>query len=257
MVSQHKYAFGYFSSLLVKPTGTVYQITQDRPGFREIAIFLFSVGAARGIIELFWELLMAGQLGRTLSNPELFRRQFLADGSILVLGNVTTAYVRWGMFALIPFVLCRFLGSRVRFEVFLRLYGIVLGLFVVTLLPNFLYLFFKLPMLRFEVSEVYNPVFGIGQVLTSLALIFITYKIARIAAGLPRWESLLVSPAIPLVNIGLLVLCSHIFFNLPAVMGLSHRKGLYIAAACFVVATSAAVPILLWLGFRIDKMKRA
>jgi hypothetical protein len=214
------------------------------------------VGALRGIIELVWELLMAGQFSQTILTPALFKRQILQDGTLFLLANVTTAYIRWPIFALVPFLFARFLGGRTRFRVFLRLYGVALGIFFVTVLPNFIYVFFKLPLIKFEVSKAYNPIFGIGQVLTSLWLIFISFKILRITEKLSWIESMLIGSLVPLVNIGLLVLSSKIFFNLPTIILLSRRKTFLIAAFCFIMITLVAVPFLLWAGHKIDQKRQ-
>jgi hypothetical protein len=246
----------YFLYLFIRPTYGIRRILEDKPSFQRIVVFLFYVGALRGIIELVWELLMAGQFSQTILTPALFKRQILSDGSLFLLGNITTAYVRWPIFALIPFLFTRFLGGRTNFQEFLRLYGIVLGLFVVTALPNFIYVFFKLPLIKFEVSYAYNPIFGIGQALTSLWLIFISSQILRITNKSSWIESISISLLIPLTNMGLLVLCSKIFFNFPVIVLLSQRKIFLIAAFCFIIATLAATPFLLWIGHKIDQKGR-
>lgn len=255
MVVKSKSVFQYFLSLFIRPTDTINQIIQEKLSFQRIALFLFYIGALRGIIEIIWELLMAGQLSQTLFTPALFKRQILVDGTIFLLGNITTAYVRWPIFALIPFLFTRFLGGRTDFKVFLKLYGVVLGFFALTVIPNYLYLFFKLPLIEFEVSKAYNPIFGIGQLIATAWLLFISSKIIRITSKLSWIESISISLLIPLTNLGLLVLSSKVFFNLPPVVLLSQRKIFLIAAFCFIIATLAAAPILIWVGNKIDRRR--
>lgn len=247
--------FGYFLHLLFQPTTTIPRISHEKPSWVRIAVFLFWVATLRWLLELIWELVMAGQLRQTFLTPVLLKRQIVSDGMLFFVGHLTTVYLRWAMFALIAYLGSRVLGRRVRFDVLLRLYGIALGLFVVTVLPNYLYVFFSLPLLRFEVSEIYTPVVGIGQLLSALWLIVISSKILRSISGLSWFESILVSLLIPLTNFGLLVLCAWMFFNLPAIIGLPQREMFLIAAWCFIPATLLATPLLLWAGREMNERR--
>ena len=250
-----KSVFAYFFYLFIKPPETINRIIGEKPSFQSIAVFLLVIGTLRGVIELFWELLMAGQFTQTIVTPILFKRQILLDGAVFVFGNITTAFVRWPIYALIPFIFNLFLGGKVRFHVFLRLYGLILGVFVVPVLGNFVYLFGEFPLIQFQISKAYNPIFGFGQLIACLLTIFVSCKIIRVTNRFPWAESIFISVLIPLINIGMLVLCAKIFFNFPFILAMPERKAFFVAAITFAIVTLTASPLLLWLGLKIDEKK--
>lgn len=140
---------------------------------------------------------------------------------------------------------------------FLRVYGIILGIFFVTALPNFAHLFLKLPIIQFSVSQSYSPTIGIGQVLTSCWLAYISYKAVRIIHNLPRVDSILIGLSVPLINIGTLIFGAKVFFNLPQIAPLAERKLHTLATYVFIAATLVAIPLLLWVVYRIARKGRA
>lgn len=245
----------YFLSLFIKPAKTIERILAERPSFKRIAFFLLFIGALRGIIEGAWMLLMLGQFSQVISSPDLFR-SYLLQGSYFGLANIITAYVRWAMFALIPYLLGRFLGGRGKFEEFLRLYGIILGIFLVTILPNFAHLALKLPIIEFRVSASYNPALGVGQMLTSCWLAYISYEAVRITHKLSKIESVFIGLLVPLINIGLLVFGAMVFFNFPTIIALSRRNIFIVATIAFIIVALIATPILFWSGYRIERRSK-
>ena len=153
-----------------------------------------------------------GQLFQIIASPVLFK-SYMNLGIPFILSSITCGYVRWVGFALLPCLLAKFWGKEARYKDFLRVTGIMMGLYLVTILPNFAYLFFKLPMIQFNVSKVYNPAIGLGQWITALGLVTIIYKASRIILGLSGFQALLCGISVLLVNIGALVFGSLVFFN--------------------------------------------
>lgn len=242
---------GYFLLLLVRPSVAIEKILKEEPAFKRILIFLFWIGALRGITEGIWILSMHGQLGQVLSTPALLKT-YLGQCLPFVLSNVTTGYVRWVAFALVPFAGGLFLGGRGRFVDFLRLYGIILGIFLVTILPNFAYLFMKLPTIRFNISDMYNPTIGVGQIITSCWLVYVSYRAVISIHKLPRFESFFIGLLVPLLNIGILVLGAAAVFNLPGFSMSSPKKVFSLSTVGFTVATLAAIPVFLRIGYLLD-----
>ena len=244
--------FNYFLFLFINPYNTIKQILQRKPPFVRIIIFLCLVGILRGVIEGIWILLMNGQFKQVIFSPLIFKN-YLFKGIPFIFSNVTTAYVRWVGFAFVVYFVGRLLGGKGKFIDFLRLYGIILGIFVVTILPNFTYVFLRLPIIRFGVSRLYNPVLGIGQALTFLWLIFISYKVIRIVHQLPKIDSALISLLVSLLSTVSLILGALVFFNLPVLTAFSYRRVFSIATLVFIIFTVIAIPIFFWLGYKIEK----
>lgn len=244
----------YLFFLFIKPTQTIRHILEAPPSFKRIVIFLSLVGTLRGLLEGLLILLMVGQFTQVVSSLILLK-SYLLNGTLFVFSNITTAYIRWVAFALMVYLFGRIIGGKGRFEEFLRLYGVILGIFMITILPNFAHPFFNLPMIKFNISNIYNPSMGIGQILTSIWLAFISYKAARLIHRLPKMESILIGLSLPLINIGILVLGAMILFNIPGLASLDERRIIFITTFTFVIFTIVATPILLWFGYKIDQRR--
>jgi hypothetical protein len=245
----------HFCNLLIRPTYTIKEILIDRPGFKRVAFFLFWIGILRGLIEGLWMLAREGQFLPIMVSPVLFK-SYMNVGTPFILSSITCGYVRWVGFALLPCLLAQFWGKEARYKDFLRVTGVMMGLYVVTILPNFAYLFFKLPMIQFHVSKVYNPAIGLGQWITAVWLVTIIYKASRMICHLSRFQSWLCGLSVLLVNIGALVLGSLVFFNLEYFHTVSFRGTLNIATYIFIGITIITVPIFLWFGMNLTKQRK-
>lgn len=243
----------YFLYLFIRPTQGIKKILKEKPSFKRIIVFLFLVSALRGVIEGIWMLLREGQFNQVISSAVLFK-SYLQLGIPFLISSITCGYVRWAGFAFLPCLLAKFLGKRGYFyKDFLRVSGIIMGIYVVAILPNFAYLFFKLPMIQFNVSRIYNPAIGIGQIITGIWLIFIIYKATRIICGLTKYQSFLAGLSVLLVNLGTLVFGSLVFFKLPYLVSVSFKRTLNIATFVFIIITSLSLVIFLGLGLRLIK----
>lgn len=246
----------YFLRLFTHPSNTIQQILQESPSFFRIVIFLCGVGILRGILEEVLQLLVVGQFSQVVSSP-LLSKKYLLAGIPFLLSSVSFAYLRWVAFAFIVYFLGRFVGGKERFEHFLRIYGVILGIYTVAILPNFVYLIIKSPIITFRISTTYNPSFGIGQILTSCWLVFISYKVVRIIYKLPTLEAVFIGLSVPLINIGTLVFGALLYFKFSPLFSLSQRKVFSLATHALVIVPLLMIPFLLWLGYRIDRGRRA
>lgn len=242
----------YFVYLFSRPTYGMRKILEEKPSFKQIALFLFVVSTLRGIIEGIWVLLRVGQLEQVVTSWVLLK-SYLRLGIPFIVSSITCGYVRWVGFALAPFLLGRFFGKQSRFEDWLRLSGFFMGLYLLAILPNFAYLVFKLPVIQFHISPIYNPGMGIGQVVTSIWLAVLLYKAARIIHGLPRVQTFLIGTSVPLLNVGALILGSMAFFNLPPLGVLPFRGAMNLATWVFILITLLVIPVFLWSGYRLDR----
>ena len=242
----------HFCDLLIRPTPAIRKILTDRPSFKRLVIFLLSAGILRGLIEGLWMLPREGQLFQIIASPVLFK-SYMNLGIPFILSSITCGYVRWVGFALLPCLLAKLWGGKARYKDFLRVTGIMMGLYVVTILPNFAYLFFKLPMIQFNVSKIYNPAIGLGQWITAVWLVVIIYKASRIICGLSGFQALLCGLSVLLVNIGALVFGSLVFFNFDYFNTFSLRTTLNIATHIFIGITILTIPVFLWSGMSLKK----
>jgi hypothetical protein len=196
-----------------------------------------------------------GQLLPIMVSPVLFK-SYMNVGIPFILSSITCGYVRWIGFALLPCLLAKFWGKEARYKNFLRVTGIMMGLYAVTILPNFAYLFFKLPMIQFNVSKVYNPAIGLGQWITALWLVTIIYKASRIILRLSGFQAFLCGISVLLGNIGALVFGSLVFFNLNYFNAVSLRATLTIATFIFIGITIITIPVFLWFGMTLTRAKK-
>ena len=230
---------GDFLELLFEPGRALSEIAGRPVAWRSLVLFLILVGLLRGLLESVYILLHAGHFLMTLTQPYALRAYALT-GSAFLAANVVTALVRWVMFGLVAFWGGRWLGGHGNFDAFLRVFAVALGVYPLTILPDYAYLFWPLPALQFHVSAAYNPVLGIGQVAVSIWLAAFGYLVARRLHGLGRLDSILCGLALELFSLGSLVIGSMVFFNLPAVTALSHDGMILSATAAFTLVTAVA-----------------
>jgi hypothetical protein len=195
-----------------------------------------------------------GQFSQVISSLLLLKK-FLLKGVPIFLSSISFAYFRWVVFAFIVYLLGRILGGKGGFTDCLRIYGLILGIYLVTVLPNFTYLFWKLPMIRFNVASFYVPSFRMGQVITSLWLGFISYKATKITHNLSEFESVLVGLSIPLINVATLVFVALVFFKFSSYLPFPQSGILNLANYALILIPSLLVPVFLYLGYKIEKRK--
>ncbi len=242
-----------FLWLLVRPAYGIRQILSHKPSFRRIIVFLFVIGMVRGLLECAMLLLRAGQFEQVLTSSTALLKSYLRMGIPFLVSSITCGYVRWVGFALVVYLLASFFGKKGRFNDCLRVSGVALGIYLVTIILNFAYLLIPLPVIEFAASRYIKPTIGIGQALTSAWLIFVMYTAARLIFRLPRYASFLIGLSVVLINIGALVLTCLIFFNLRPLTLLSYRDNLDIFTFLFVVVTLLCTAGFYWLGVWHEK----
>jgi len=204
----------YFLLMLVRPAWAIERILAEKPAFRPLVVFLTCISLVRGILDGVLVLMTEGQFF-ALGHAGRLITWFVSKAYPLLLADWLAGYVRWFGFALVVYVLGQFCGGRGKLTEHMRLYGIALGIYVVTVLPNFAYFFAPLPMLRFEVAPHYSPTLGVGQLLTTSWLAWVSFLIVKRLHGLAGFESAAIGLLAPLLNIGALVLPGVLIFNLP------------------------------------------
>lgn len=209
--------YSIFWLMLAKPAQAIERVLVEPPSFISLVLFITVISLLRGILDGVQTLLTDGQLVAIWRVGRLFA-WFVIKAYPLLLADWLAGYVRWLGFALAAYFMGRFCSGTGKMVDFLRLYGIALGIYVVTVLPNFAYFFIPLPMLRFQVSSTFAPSLGIGQILTTLWLMWVTYSILKRAHCLPRFESAVLGFLVPMLNIAALILPGTVIFNFtPAV----------------------------------------
>lgn len=242
--------------LLLLRRGAFARAARGGGSWRPLLVGLLVFGLARGLLESALILLRAGHFLITLTQPYALRSYLVTGGAFLV-ANVVTVYVRWVVFALTVYLVGRWLGGRGRLEPLLRLLGPALAVYPLTILPDYLYLFLRLPAVRFAVSPVYQPVIGVGQMGVSIWLVAFGYLAARRLQGLGRVDSLLVGLGLELSSLGALVVGALVFFNLPPVTALDHDRMILAATGTFTVAAGAAGGAAWLLSGRARRRERA
>ncbi|HEX6293047.1 MAG TPA: Yip1 family protein [Herpetosiphonaceae bacterium] len=242
---------GLFLHLLIRPARTIERVLTTPPRFGSIVIFLTIISLLRGVLDGVLVLLNDEQLWAMWVSGRLLA-WFTGKAVPLLLADWLAVYVRWFGFALVPYLLGRFCGGTGRLVDFLRLYGIALGIYVVTVLPNFAYFFVPLPLVRFDAAPQFRPALGVGQIFTSTWLAWVTYVSLRRVHGLPAFESLAIGMLTPALNIAALVLPGAIIFNLPSARLWSEQliasSTLLGFSAASVVLIAGALLLMRWVS---------
>lgn len=209
---------GRFLVMLVRPARAIECILIEPPTFLSLFLFLTIISLLRGFLDGVLALLTAGQFF-DLWRAGLLLPWFAVKAGPLLVADWLAVYVRWLGFALVPFVLGRFCGGTGRLVDLLRLYGVILGIYLVTGVLSFAYFVEPLPMLRFEAAAQFKPTLGVGQVLTSAWLVWVTYLAVRRVHRLPAFEAAAIGLLTPALNIAALVLPGALIFRLPYTRG--------------------------------------
>lgn len=240
----------YFVEMLFRPARTIPRISSEPPAFWALALFLTLISLLRAVLDGVVVLLDEQQLiGMWLSGRLL--PWFLFKAYPLLLADWLAVYVRWLGFALVPYILGRLCGGQGQLKTLLRLYGVILGIYVVTPLPNFAYFLMPLPQIRFAAAPGFMPVLGIGNVATSVWLAWVTYLVVRQVHRLPRFEAVGIGVITPLLNIAALVLPGALIFNLPTATDWHANRVDSITLLGFslisVMLIGAAIGLIRWL----------
>jgi hypothetical protein len=235
---------GYFIGLLLHPTATLERLLRERPSFRRIILFLAGLGLGRGLLDGLWLLLTHQQFQALGSEVHLVSWHVTQIGPLLLADGVA-AYIRWLGFAFVPYALGRFMGGRGRLEDCLRVYGAVMGIYVVTALLNAVYFFAPLPMIQFRSAPAFSPGWGIGQILTSLWLAYISYRVVQRLHHLSRIESMMIGLMVPTLNLGALLGLGFLFQNF--LTGIQGPAPVSAAGGYLVFSLGSLGLLLIWI----------
>ena len=238
--------------LLIRPRAGIREALERPPSPGSLLLFLGVVGLLRGLLEAVWLYAMANRPGLLLQLSQDPTR-YLMEGLLFVAANVMTAYLRWAMYAALFLGIARWFGQRISFNNMKILAGLMLGLYLVPVLVNSLYLVLPLPSVKFTVAQVYQPIIGIGQMVTTVWFAWIAYTIFRQVCGLQAWEALMGAVFIPLLDRVLFVGAAAAIFQWRwlACQPVTQRMGLVTIG--FLVVAAVAVPLFLRAGTRVTR----
>ncbi len=239
-----------FFLLLIRPKKAIAGIIQAGIKLRKIIFFLFWLGILRGILEVIWIFAVSRRL------TELFVRSgqlswYIFESGPFVLANILTVYLRWAMYSLIFYLSLRLFKIRVDFSQVLKVFCFILGLYVVTILINFLHCFFNLNMVKFYIAESYSPSFGLGQAVSSCLLVWLIYN-AGSRLGLDKLSSLLSALLVFGTDRIFYFFSGWIYFRLPLINSLAYKKIFYVANHLTSLMSILLTLLLLWIGYRIN-----
>lgn len=233
--------------LLTRPQRAIPALQEGVLSGWALVGFLGVVGLLRGILEAVWLYAMArrpGILERLLLDPA----RYLAEGALFIAANGVTAYLRWAMYAFLFMAVARWFGRKVPFARLGTLTALLLGLYVVPVVVNTLYLFVSLPVVQFPVSQVYQPLIGFGTVIATVWFAWVAFWIFRDACGLSRTESLLGAVFIPLLDKVLFIGGAAAVFQWRWLAWLHVTTRMGLVTLGFLGAAAAAIPLFFWLG---------
>lgn len=241
--------------MLTNPRRAIPAILRAKVRMRTVVGFLFWVGLLRGILEIIWLFAINGRLGDV---PLLARHGpwWVLEGGPFIVANILTAYFRWALYSTVFVLLLRVFRIRWAFADDLRVFGAMLGLYVVTILVNFLHGVFDLKMLHLYVAERYVPAFGIGQALAACLMLRMVFVLGRLLS-LDRSSALLAAFLVVLVERGLNLAAAWWYFRLPLAEHLSARSLFLVANHLTSLVSLVGVALLIWLGRRLHAKQPA
>lgn len=239
--------FALAIEFLCRPRRGIAHALAAPPSTRSLLWFLGIVGFLRGALEALWLFLLARQPDLVAHLTQQAGR-YVFEGALFLAANVMTAYLRWAMYAILLLGITRWFGRRIAFSGLTTLSGLLLGLYVVPVLVNALYLVLPLPSIRFAASAVYQPVIGLGQLVATAWFAWVTYHIFRQACGLPRGHAALGALFIPLLDRFLFVAGAAVVFQWRSLAWLPVTARMGLVTVGFLLVAAIAAPLLLRLG---------
>lgn len=236
-----------FLILITRPKKALGQMLANPPSFWRIVIFLFIVSIIRGLLEVIWFYADRGlmsQLGYFLKSPSWHLFEFWRA----IFSCVFIVYIRWLTYVFFVIVLSRAFGAASNVRMLLKFYGILLGVFALPIIVNFVYIIIPLPMIRFSVSNIHVHIIGIGQLVTAILFVFASTAIITTVQKIKRLDAFLISFAIPIVDRVVYVGGCLVFFKLPAIAKLNYRDAIFWESVVFILLSCLAIPILLRLA---------
>lgn len=240
--------------LLMRPKVSVSKIISNPPSLKAVLLFLGIAGFLRGFLEAGWLYGMQGQLAVWLWKIGTQPMQFLQEGGALFLAaNILTAYLRWSIYLLIFIGAARWFGRRAALKPLMILLGLLMGLYVLPVIVNAFYLVAPLPSVRFAVSDLYQPVIGLGQVITSVWFAWVSYHIFKTACGLRPSEAFWTATLIPLLDRVLFVGAAAAIFHWKPLAQLPAISRTNWVTTGFLLAAVIAIPALIALSRRLGR----
>lgn len=231
-----------FLTLITRPKKALRQMLANPPSFTAIVLFLLAVSIIRGLLEVIRFYADEGllwQLSSFLKSPSWHLFEFWP----FMFTHIFTVYIRWFAYGFFVVILSKIFGVKVNFKMVLKVYGVLLGIYVFPVILNFIYLVLPLPVIRFGISKIYAHLVGVGSVVTSILFIYVSTVIITALLKIKRFDAFLISFAIPIIDRVVYVAPSLIFFNLPMVAKLNFRNAKFLEAIIFILASSLAIPI--------------
>ena len=221
---------------------------------QNIIFLLFWIGLLRGALEVVWIFAINHRLIELLFLSRKLSWWYLESGPF-ILANIFTAYSRWAMYSLIFYLGLNFLKIKADFFRILKLFSIIMWLYVLTILANFLHCFFNISMIKFDIAPLYTYSAGIGQWVSSCLLIFFVYKLGRHFKS-DKLSSLLIALLVFSADRAFYFFSAWFYFRLPFISEFSHKK-IFVAANHLNSLTSILLTLLfLWLGFRLNAQRK-
>ena len=239
--------FKYFIMLFIQPRKTIRAILDAKFTHKRIILFLFWIGLIRGLHDIIRPYIVAGALPQLLLAIKVPSWYIIESGPFL-LACIITAHIRWVIFALVTFILVRFFKNSGRFDDYLKLYGVIMGSYLISPIFNSIYFIRAFPAVEFFSSARYSQIIGLGQVVGAGLLLFITYKVLRQVAKLGVFESFLIGLFLPLLDRGLYIAFYKLYFSIDFISLFQLKEIFFIASILFIIGGLVSIPLLIWVG---------
>jgi len=222
-----------FCALGKGPAKGIDLILQSRFRASTVILTLFLTGCTRLIAEIFLLFARKGQ-PEEFFNLILYGKYLNLWSGIFLIEIVTTTFVRVALYATIIHFLATIAGYKANFKNLLKLYSIALLIYPLPAIINMVYCFVSLPEIVYSTHSFYSPRQGVGQIITSLWMAYVSFLAAKKIVGCRGLVAWLLGLSIPLLDIALFVSFSMIFFGLIEKFPFSQQK-LFGLASSFII----------------------
>ncbi|MBI4972624.1 MAG: hypothetical protein HZC16_02265 [Candidatus Omnitrophica bacterium] len=159
------------------------------------------------------------------------------------------------MYSLVFYLALRFFKISAEFFEVLKIFSIILGLYVLTGIINFIHPWFNLSVIKFSFSNIYTPAFGGGQIISSILLVWLLFNLGSYF-NLDRFAALLSGVLVFAVDRAFYFFAALLYFRSPFISGLAYRRVFWLGNYLSAVASLCLTFLFLWIGHTLNVKRK-
>lgn len=234
--------------IFIKPKKSIREVAKSAFRLRDVIFLLFWLGLLRGLLECLWLFAVEHRLVE-FSFLSTKMHWWVQESGPFILANILTVYLRWAMYSVVFCFMLKFFGKKSDFAKTLRVFSVILVLYVFAILVNFLHCFLKLKMVHFYITGLFSYSLGVGQLISSCFFLIFVYNLSRYFS-LDRISSFLTALLILAIDRIFYFSLGYAYFKMPFIKNLDYKGVFAVGNNLSSLGSVILTFLFLWLGYR-------